>query len=208
MKTMKSLALLAMVCICFQASAAMAVTFEWLGISGNNIAVGDDLFGYEVIDWKNAAGEGPNNEWTVEQSLWGSNGSIWLYTGDDSATTDLTEKSSTVFFSMTGDSNDGIANFYVDDLLITTKDMFNLTGQGLGLLAISGLSFDYHTLKVEQAGNSPYSHSNHVAIWGGGAFDSSENAPVPEPATLLLLGTGLLSLAGFSARQKRKHFSG
>ena len=45
--------------------------------------------------------------------------------------------------------------------------------------------------------------------WGYGSIGSISNvdlgtAPVPEPATMLLMGTGLLSMLGFSRKKFRK----
>ena len=52
--------------------------------------------------------------------------------------------------------------------------------------------------------NSPATTSNGGQIGGGDIIGGPESSPVPEPATLILLGSGLVGLAGFGRKKFKK----
>ena len=68
------------------------------------------------------------------------------------------------------------------------------TGQFLGFTSDSAFT------QVTIAAISGYSYTLDTLVYG----DASAVAPVPEPATTLLIGTGLVGLVGARIRRKKK----
>ena len=66
------------------------------------------------------------------------------------------------------------------------------------------------TTKVEYIANNgrlylrQFSSSHVEEWWAGGAFVETTPISTPEPATMLLLGTGLVSVAGAAGRKKEE----
>ncbi len=121
----------------------------------------------------------------------------------------------------TGDTNDGggtrvdmfeyaFTSFNPGDIFThkadIDKDSWN-SGENYKTVLFNNGSFDNALLTVSFLNAGPLS----MALPDGSApfsFSQSGNtAPVPEPTTMLLFGTGLVSLAGSRLRKKKKQFT-
>ena len=134
--------------------------------------------------------------------------SMWLLKEGNSVWCEITVESDYVAFSMKPDGNDGISNFYVDDILVVTIDMYSEDDKGYTVLRtpetweanelylpiviiVDVREFEplsdidaYHVLRVDTISVSDNGHewSNDAEIFGGAALRE-----IPEPGSMLLI---------------------
>lgn len=189
---------------------ALAFSIEWLPLvttekNGNPLSIQ----GNPVLEYKNAGkggidwvvtGDGPTGGRGIRE-LWLFDDSAAGIPGTSQATTTFSVISNAVGFVMAGDHNDGFAQFFVDGIDVGTFDMYR---SGNRILAVTGLDFMAHTLKIVQLGeHNPNSTKGDVAIFGGAAFNTPI-AAIPEPQTYAMLLVGLILLASIVRYQKQR----
>jgi hypothetical protein len=105
----------------------------------------------------------------------------------------------------TTDRDGGIYRFSAGESLVV--DLFLGTDPSDPEFGLSPLNFDFYSKPGEEEDDKgPFQTAAHVQAIGpssgsGWIAPGSETSPVPEPATMLLVGMGLIGLAGFGRRR-------
>jgi hypothetical protein len=85
-------------------------------------------------------------------------------------------------------------SFVLNSINVSFRDANQIVFDGVGILAGNGFDDTIGSWMM-----SIDAHSTHFAFSNGTTAD-----PVPEPATMLLLGTGLIGLAGLGRKKLKK----
>jgi len=199
---MKRLLIVALLLI---SSHASAISIQWIPLGAASLE-GEpvNINGNPIIEYKNAGvggidwdatGIGPRGGLGV-QELWLFDDSAGNIPGTSEATTTFKEISNSVSFIMTGDHNDGFAQFFVDNIDVGTFDLYQIGNMNL---IVTGLDSIAHTLRIVQLGeHNLNSRKGDVAILGGAAFNV-----LSEPTTLaLFLMASLYYIGGFNIKNR------
>jgi hypothetical protein len=125
------------------------------------------------------------------------NEGIWILAAGGYVETAFDNPSDSLFVQFESDANDGPAEFILDGSSVYTVNTWNA---GWFAVVFSDLDTTAHTLRVVSTGVG-IPDDLAIDVMGSGAPFSGD--PVPEPATMLLVGTGLAGLAGIRRKFKR-----
>ena len=200
---MKKIVMLFGLMIIFAIGTVNANAYSTTIIAGSgDYSVGDTVGGvWNVLDYKDAVSYNTNGVWTISGASGGTTEGdgdtlLWFYAVGNYAQVTLGASSTAIAFMLQSDSNDGYVDFSVDGNVVLANYYMQSLPSNVGTLIVSGLANGYHTIKIQSVGLNT-ADINDFHIYGGAAL-----APIttPEPTTMLLLGLGLVGLAGLGRK--------
>lgn len=126
-------------------------------------------------------------------TAWGSG--TWLFTPGSYVEVAFSAVSDTLYAQLQSDTNDGIAQIWVDSSFVGSYDTYN---RGWHVAEVSGLALGSHVMRIVSQRN-PLG-ADDLAFDNFGAKNTSP-APIPLPAGAPLLLAGLAALAALVRRR-------
>ena len=101
--------------------------------------------------------------------------------------------------------NNGVNSIYYNDNDSNGAFAFEYDGfTDVFTVSMEGLDAGNHHFILSIADSGDYAYDSGVFIQGSSFGNVDPSAPIPEPATMLLFGTGLVGLVGSRLRKKKK----
>lgn len=186
-------------------------TGGWQVISTDGLGDSDNAYAWSMVEWNGKLYIGTFNSGITggelsplpipldgRAELWCSeNGSDWSQVFDDGLDSKFTYGIRNMLVSDDKLYLGTASNFFVPDLL---SELYNTEGFDIFRDELKGLNLNGEQLAALEIFLREYSHNGEGPFIGTQIYAAS--APVPEPATVFLLGLGILGLAGFNRRKK------
>jgi hypothetical protein len=151
----------------------------------NPLAGNEYVRGFRVLEWRDAdrIAAGDYDDWvdTGPGTPGGDAIQVWLESAGMSLSTTTTVPSEIVGIHLICDSNDGLANIYVDGFLVARLDM-GVAPYQRGLVIVEGLSNALHTIEVRDMGAGAGGGAD-VAILGASVLEAKWYQP-PDPMSV------------------------
>ncbi|MBN1489034.1 MAG: hypothetical protein JXA69_03885 [Phycisphaerae bacterium] len=154
-----------------------------IGMPFNQVEFEDPLTGnemvkkYGILEWLDAdytAGNPPDYEdWSVNDpaNIDGNVNEVWMRQNGHKAWTSTTVSSYTVSIHLIGDSNDGLAEVFVDGVSVVQLDMGTAGSAQTAVVIVDSLGYSAHNIQVDDLGVAPSGMGTDVAVLGAAALE-------------------------------------